>query len=82
VGFFGTIKETLARGPDLFFAHSSGLQPLFDKALADVTHCVALTVQGFGHVLSGAIGSIRINLEQDVSMLDLIGRSLPLPGQF
>jgi hypothetical protein len=54
---------------------------LFDKALTDVAHRIAMTVQGGGYVRIGPVGAVGVHVEQDVGMLDLRGRSLPALGQ-
>jgi hypothetical protein len=54
---------------------------LFDKAWTDIAHCIAMTVQGSGHMLIGPVWPVGIHVEQDVGMLDFIGRSLPALGQ-
>jgi hypothetical protein len=40
-----------------------------------------MAMQGFGHFFIGPVGSMSIHVEQNMGMLDLIGRSLPMPGQ-
>jgi hypothetical protein len=79
--FFGAIKEALTRGCVLLFADQSGREPAFDKALTDIANRIAVTVQGGGHMVIGPVGPVGIHLEQDVGVLDFIGRSLPTPGQ-
>jgi hypothetical protein len=79
--FFGAIKEALTRGCVLLFAYQSGRESVFDKALTDIANRIAMTVQGGGHMVIGPVGPVGIHLEQDVGVLDSIGRSLPTPGQ-
>jgi hypothetical protein len=71
VRFFGAIQEALARGRGLLFAHQSGRESLFDKALTDVAHRMAMTVQGCSYGLIGPGGAMSVHVEQDVGMLDL-----------
>jgi hypothetical protein len=54
---------------------------VFDKALTDIAHRIAMTVQGGGHMVIGPVGPVGIHLEQDIGVLNFIGRSLPTPGQ-
>jgi hypothetical protein len=54
---------------------------LFDKALTDVAHRIAMTVEGFGHMRIRPVGAVGIHVEQDMGMLNLRGRSLPALGQ-
>jgi hypothetical protein len=81
VRFFRAIQEALARGSHLLFTHEGRLQTLFDKALTDVAHRIAMTVEGLGHVRIRPVGAIGIYVAQDMGMLNLRGRSLPALGQ-
>src|SRR5688572_9646327 len=40
-----------------------------------------MAAEGSGHVVIGPVGAVSINLQQDMGMLDLIGRRLPGLGQ-
>jgi len=81
VRFLGPLQEALARGLALLFADQSGRESLFDKALPDIAHRIAMTVQGGGDVRISPVGAVGSHVEQDVGMLDLRGRSLPTLGQ-
>jgi hypothetical protein len=63
VGVFGAIKETLACRLPLLFTHQGSLQTLFHKALPDVVHRIAMTVEGCGHVRIGPVGAVGIHLQ-------------------
>ena len=47
----------------LLFPHQGRLQTLFDKALTDVAHRIAMTVKGFGHLRIGPVGTVGIDVE-------------------
>jgi hypothetical protein len=81
VRFLGPIQEALARGLDLLFADQSGRESMCDKALTDIAHRIAMTGQGGGDVRLRPVGAVGIHVEQDVSMFDRRGRSLPALGQ-
>jgi hypothetical protein len=79
--FFGTSQEALAGGRDLLCADQSGRESLFDKALTDITLRIAMTVESGGDVRISPVRAVGIHVEQDMGMLDLRGRSLPVFGQ-
>ena len=71
--FWRAIQEALARGLHVLWTHQGGLQTLFDKALTDGAHRIARTVESFGHVRIGPVGTVGIYLEEDRGLLDLRG---------
>jgi hypothetical protein len=80
VGFCGTVKEMLARRLALLFACQRCLQALCNTTLADVAHGMAVTAEGLSHMRIGPVGAIDIHLQQDMSMLALLGCGLPALG--
>ena len=69
-------------GAAAFYALRPASSPCSNKALADVAYRIAMTVQGVGHLGIGPVRPVGIHLEQDMGMLDLIGRRLPGLGRW
>ena len=75
------IENTLTRGLLLWFTSESYLKTLLHKTLSDIANGIAVTVERLGDIVVSLIGTIGINLEQNISVFDPIGWSFACRGE-
>src|SRR3990172_11977297 len=72
-----SIQPPWTRRLILFLALQGGLQALLDKPLTDIARRVDMRIEGLRNLLIWPIRTIRIGLQQDLGVLDLVGGLLP-----